>query len=354
MQTSSLPSRVVQDTLKCSLRQRFSTRFVIGTLLCATLVMLLRATQDYPTEVFDFYPLYYGAKAWWHDGTAYMLDNVVPVSDYSHPLFVVGNTYPLPAALLVLPFSFLPGKVAAITWLGFLTAGLLVALRLYGVPNWLMLYFPLWNGLNLEQFTVFILILQIVALWAYRERRPWILALCCTLILTKPNQGIFFVLALLLLSRQWRHFAVTATAIWGGSLLLDPHWVTEWIPALLRYRAVDYHEVYWQLAILAIPLLLLRNVIGGAIVAQFLVCPWPVGPYPVMAVPLAVIDDARSRWLMPLSFLWPLLPPFLDYPWTVALILIGPVVLLVMLRRWEETQARSSPGRVVTVDMPAT
>ena len=48
----------------------FSPRFLAGAALCALTVMLWRATQSYPTGVFDFYPLYYGAKAWLHTGNA--------------------------------------------------------------------------------------------------------------------------------------------------------------------------------------------------------------------------------------------------------------------------------------------
>jgi hypothetical protein len=51
----------------------FSARFVAGGLLVVIAVVFWRATVSYPTGVFDFYPLYYGAKAWLHGGNAYAM-----------------------------------------------------------------------------------------------------------------------------------------------------------------------------------------------------------------------------------------------------------------------------------------
>jgi hypothetical protein len=315
-------------------RPRFTPLYLLGVALCAAIVMALRAAIDYPTQIFDFYPLYYGARAWLHGGNAYDISAVAPVADHWHHLYQVGNIYPLPIILLVLPFSFLTPKVAAIVWLGTLTIALLLALRLGGLPGWFALYFPVLNGLNLEQCTILILTLQVVALWAYQTRRPWILALCCALIVAKPNHGLIFALCLILLARQWRQQLIVGGLVWGGSLLLDPNWIVEWIPTLFNHHDRMHLPIFWHLAFFALPLLLIGNIVGGATMLQFAILPWPVGPYPAVAIPLTVLRDRWSIWLVPCSFLWPLLAGPIGHAWSTALTLMLPMALIASVRWW--------------------
>lgn len=322
---------------------RFSQGYVISIMLCALAVMAWRLTRSYPTGVFDFYPLYYGAKAWLASGNAYNLTPVVPPSHFGYQLFQIGNIYPLPAILLALPFSILPPLAAGTLWLGLVTAGILIALRLNGWPLWLILYVPVIEGVRIEQHTAVVLLLQLLAYWAYRAERPWILALCCTLILSKPNQGFFFVLVLFVLSRYWRQFLIMGAAIWGGSLLLDPNWIAEWIPTLINHHNVLHQSILWPLALFAIPLFLVGNPIGGATVLQFAMLPYP-GVYAASAVPISVLDDPRSRWLLPLSFLWIIPAVLIGQAWSTALLLIVPVVILSALR-WREQHLVSWAGQ---------
>src|SRR5947207_3397945 len=210
--------------------ERFSPRFLLGAALGVLAVMVWRWLQSYPTHVFDFYPLYYGGMAWLRTGNAYLLGSVIPPHEQGYQLFQIGNVYPLPAVLVTLPFSLLPPQVAATLWVGLLAAGLLVALRLQRWSLWYLGYLPVLEGLRIEQYTTFVVILQMLALWALRARRPWALALCCALILTKPNQGLVFVVVVLLLAagtrlRVWRPLLAVGAALWGGAFLLDPGWV---------------------------------------------------------------------------------------------------------------------------------
>ncbi|HEX2186381.1 MAG TPA: glycosyltransferase 87 family protein, partial [Chloroflexota bacterium] len=311
----------------------FSGRFVAGALLVVLAAVVWRATRSYPTGVFDFYPLYYGAKAWLHGGNAYVLDAVVPLADKEKQLFQIGNVYPLPAVFLALPLSFLPPHLAGTVVVGLLTAGLVLALRLHRWPWWPLLYLPVLEGLRIEQYTMVILVLQLVALWALRERRTWLLALCCAVILSKPNQGLMFVLALLLLARDRRQVAkvgAVCALVWGGAFLLDPTWVAEWIPTLHNSHETLHQPFYWQLGLLAIPLLLARDLVGGALVLQFVMLPFP-GSYAASALPLAVLPDRRGIWLAPLSFLWPFAAVLLGAAWATGLTLVLPVVALALL-----------------------
>lgn len=293
-------------------------------------VMFWRSTQTYPTALNDLYPLYYGAKAWWHGAGAYNLTPVVPPEHHPYPLYQIGNIYPLPAVLLVLPLTILPPTAAAMVWLGGLVAGLLIALRLNGWSPWLLLYLPVINAVYAEQFTLFILVLQILAIWAYRTKRPWAFALCCALIVSKPNQGLIFVLALIILSRYWKQCAIVGGLIWGGSIVLDPRWISEWLPTLSRHHELTQQPILWWLALFALPLLLVRNYIGAAVMLQFLLMPYPHAAYPLSTVPLGVLDDKRYRWLIPLSFLWVLLHLALGEEWASVLTLILPMIALTL------------------------
>jgi hypothetical protein len=232
----------------------------------------------------------------------------------------------------MLPFSFLPPLAAGTAWLGIITAAFLIALRLNGWPFWLLLYLPVLEGLRIEQHTLVILVLQMLAIWAYRTKHPWVLALCCALILSKPNQGFFFVVTLFLLSRYWYQIIAICAVIWGGSFILDPNWVTEWIPMLTNTHNILHQQIFWPLALLAIPLFLTGNLIGGATVLQFVMLPYP-GIYSASAVPLSILDDPRGRWLAPLSLVWVLPAALIDETWSTALLIILPVVVL-SVSRW--------------------
>jgi hypothetical protein len=311
--------------------------------------MAWRARQSYATGVFDFYPLYYGAKAWLLNGNAYNLRPVVPAADQASSLFRIGNAYPLPAVLLALPFSFLSPTIAGMLWIGLLTAGLLLALRLADLSPWWAFSLPVLDGIRLEQYTILVVVMQIVAVWAWRTRRPWVLALCCALILTKPNQGLFFVAIIVLLARNWRHMLVVQAIFWGGALLLDPNWIGEWLPTLEQYRSVSQWPILWGLALAAIPLLLLRDWLGAAIALQFLILPYPTSSaYAATAVPLTVLDQRRSHWLNAFSYSWLIFLPLFGGAWAVALSVILPTVAAAILRHvgWP---LRRSPAVVPSI-----
>lgn len=318
--------------------------FMLLVILCTLTVGIWRSTATYPTDVFDMYPLYYGAQALLASGNAYDLSVVAPTTDHNFSLYIVGNTYPLPAVLWMIPLSLLPASIAASVWVAILLSGILLALRLSKLPLWWAFSMPILDGIRIEQYTILVIIFQILALWAWRERRPWMLALCCALILTKPNQGLFFVIALVLLARNWRQQIIVNALIWGGSFLLDPNWPLEWLPTLDRYREITHQPILWGLALFAIPLLFIRDWPGAAIVLQFLVLPFPtMSTYAAGAVPLTVLDDRRSKWLTVSSYCW-IFPALLLGPaWATALTILLPTVILA-LRRWHERTRRSSSG----------
>lgn len=325
---------------------RLATRFarpqILGIVVITLAAIIWRAFQRYPTGVFDFYPLYYGAKAWLHNGNAYDLAPVVPASHHGYQLYEIGNIYPLPGAFLALPFSVFPPVVAGTLWMGIMTAGILIALRLNGWPLWFAATLPILEAVRIEQHTAVILLLQLLAIWAYRTGRLWTVALCCTLILTKPNQGLLFAVLLCLLSRSWRQFAVLTLGLWGGSFLLDPNWVAELWPQLVNQREMLQQPIFWPLAFLALPLFFTRNLISGVAVLQFAILPY-AGIYAASAVPLGILDDRRSRWVCLLGVLWMFPAILLGQSWGLAIFVMLPVVALSALR-WRERNAATTPA----------
>jgi hypothetical protein len=314
--------------------------FFIGLIICGILAGIWGVAQ-YDSLV-DLYPLYYGGIAWRQLGNAYSLKPVVPESTYDDPILAIGNAYPLPAVLILLPLTYLPPKIASIVWIILLTMGILIALRICHVPYYFLLYLPILDGINLQQYAILVAALQFIALWAYEQHHDWILAICCTLILTKPSQGLIFVLALVLLTRKWRHFFIASAIVWGGSLLLDPKWFGEWLATLPKYLASSHTVAPWNIIILAMPLLLIKDYISTALVAQLAFFPHQT-TYTSVGMPIGVIHDRRSKWLIPLSYFWPLPAYYLGKIWGTALCFALPVVILSILRWWEQNH---NPGRI--------
>jgi hypothetical protein len=314
--------------------------FLLGAALFTLAMMVWRALRVYPSGVFDFYPLYNGGRAWRAVGDAYALDRIIPPGARDLQLFQIGNVYPFPAVLVTLPFSFPPPQVAAVLWVGCLSFGLVLALRLLGWSYLYLAYLPLMEGLRIEQYTIFVVILQLLAIWAWRVRRHWLLALCCALIIaTKPNHALIFALLLTWQTRTWRHLLALVLPFLALSFLLQPNWVGQWMRLLEHSHAVLAQPFLWPLALFAIPLLLIGDLVGVAVTLQFAMLPFP-GSYAASAVPLGVLGDRRSAWLIPVAILWMPAAPFIGATWATALTLLLPAVALSLWRWWSAPVAR--------------
>jgi hypothetical protein len=301
-------------------------RFVLLAALVVSGTMALQATQDYPTGLFDLYPLYYGAKAWLVTGSAYDLRAVAPPPPPGvTSLLDLGNAYPFPAIFFVLPLTALTPALAGIVWTGLLALSLVGAIRLVSGAWWLLLYLPLVEAVRIEQFTALIVAMQVAALWCLRHDRRWWLGLLECLIMTKPNHGALFVVVLLLLGHNWKQFMVWSAVVWGGSLLASPAWPMEWLPIALNNVDAVPRPVYWQFAVLLVPLVIVRDWISISLVAPVLLGQFR-DVYVAAALPLGVVDMPHSMWLAPTALLWVLVSTVWDPGWGTALMLVLPVV----------------------------
>jgi hypothetical protein len=300
-------------------------------------VMAFQAAQDYATGLFDLYPLYYGARAWLATGNAYDLKAVAPPEHAGVSLLELGNAYPFPALFFILPLAALAPATAGILWSGLVTFALTVGAKLARCW-WMLLYLPMVEAVRIEQYTALVVVFQLLALWALRQNRRWWLGLMECLILTKPNQGALFVLVLMVVARNWRQFGVWLAVIWGGSLVLSPAWPAEWLPVALNNVTAVSRPVYWQFAVLLVPLLLARDWLSVSLVAPVLAGQFR-DVYVAASLPLGVTDVALSRWLPPLAILWLYVSALTDPAWGTALTLVLPVVVL-SVQRWRSTAHR--------------
>ncbi len=169
----------------------------------------------------------------------------------------VAFAYPLYVSLFILPLAFLPYPQAQALWLSglvFLTlATVSIILRtfdwkpspggLLALSLWCLLLYPTARSIVLGQFTIFVLALVALALWAMQ--RGWDFLAGCSLALTtiKP-QMVFLLIPFLLLwgltGRRYRilggFLAMMAILLLLPSFLL-PTWILSFITGLSRYQA---------------------------------------------------------------------------------------------------------------------
>lgn len=292
------------------------------------------------TPLMDLTPLYYGAQAWLHSGNAYDLSLTTPPEIRNLFVIVAGSGYPFPAILLVLPLSLLPVNVAAALWLAGFVAAVIVALWLNRAPPWLILYFPLIEAFVLHQYMLLLFVVSLVALWAYKQERPWLLALCCALMLTKPTFSAVPALALAVLARNWRQQAAMMALVWGGATLLDPGWPLEYLASLRTYIAMAAQgpDVLWPVILLVPLLFALGDPLSAAVVTQVALTPF-TSIYNTALLPLSHVSDRRSLLITLCALIYSPLSIIADRPIAVAVSFVLPVVALSLLRRF-------SPGDV--------
>jgi len=174
----------------------------------------------------------------------------------------VAFAYPLYVSLYILPLAFLPYPQAQALWLSglvFLTlATVIITLRtfdwrpssggLLALSLWCLLLYPTARSIILGQFTIPVLALLALALWAIK--RGWDLLAGCSLALATIKPQIIFLLIpfLLLWALRWRRYRIPGgfLAAMGVLLLLPsfilPTWIPSFLAGLSRYQA--YTSLY--------------------------------------------------------------------------------------------------------------
>ncbi len=228
-------------------REKRVRRVVVGLLVIAWIGLFLAIPSI--TIAGDFYSVYHGART--------VLAGHNPYSDaavrelqqlWPSPHAASGFPYPLPIAMAVAPLALLPVSIATVLWLliGCALAFSVVRLR----PDWPdapllpLLWMPLFDAVWSRQVTLVWFGLVVLLLLALRSRRAWVAGLCIALLPAKPQVGLLF--ALYGLVRGWneqRRVLGWALAfgvlVWGGSLLIQPTWIADWLAVLPRYETIN-------------------------------------------------------------------------------------------------------------------
>jgi hypothetical protein len=210
----------------------------------------------------DFYPLYRAGQALLAGENPYGPELTAEFTRiWQVPYAAAGFAYPLPAVIGILPLVLLPLPVAILVWVlaGSLGSAASIGLR----EDWRSLlllpfcFMPLYNAAIMKQATLVWFALVVLLLFAMRWEKTWLVGLCIALLPAKPQAGIFFAIAGLIWAWRGRRQALLwaagwATLVWGGSFLLQPGWVSDWIASVMRYNQIVYTASLWPWGVLLI------------------------------------------------------------------------------------------------------
>jgi hypothetical protein len=241
--------------LRQALFNKYSWIFICG--LCIWIWLLLSThSQSSEYAIGDFYPVYVAGRAF--------LNGIDPYSDqiiqelshtWNAPYASAGFAYPLPIIVLILPILVLPYIPSMICWMLFGLVSSFAAIDLQ--KHWRPLialpfcFLPLYNATVAAQATLIWFGLAVLLLLGIKYEKVWLIGICIALLPIKPQTGIIF--ALVGIWWVWRKQAwsaliwagITGSLIWGGSFLLQPSWLQDWLMSLKRYDEVVYTEQFW-------------------------------------------------------------------------------------------------------------
>lgn len=245
----------------------------------------------------DLMPRYVGCQAFYQGNTPYsdtVAAEIIVFTGDPWPF-----AYPAHLCLVLAPFWLMPYTPSAALWTFlnlalFLTFPLVFSLYVlrWRMPALLMLVFTLGVVLGfrytlmtitLSQFTGFVLLCLVGAVWGLREQRPWLTALCLAGMTIRPDGGVIAagLIAVAILVGQWRVLPIWLAAlliIWLGSRLMIGDWELRFIQHLGEYRELNRKTSWLPLDLGA----------AGAV----LLCVMMTGWTAVMAVKL-------RRWIQP-------------------------------------------------------
>lgn len=267
----------------------------LGVALLAVLQIPMTSERG---GVFDYWPLYYGAKAWIATGDAYWFDPTLPNLGQ---LSQVGNAYPIHAVLLLgLPLAWASPTAAGVIWV------LVVGLAWLGAIAWAreswywLLWLPMWDALRMQQPSAAVTVAAIVALGSIRREARWPFLASLVALSVKPQQTIFLLILFAWMGRRWwRAQLATAALAVSVSVVAQPDWVGQWM-AQIANRSLVVEGERWLLVWL-VPLgiwLALRGwQVTAAAVMSTAVGPWPeLAYYTTSAWPLG-LDRQRGAMM---------------------------------------------------------
>lgn len=271
---------------------------------------------------------------------------------YDEPFASGGFAYPLPVMWLALPLIVLPEWMIGPVW-GMLGVGsALVGLLLLRMPLFLLFFLPLPLGFILQQVTVMLVGLLLIGIWAWQQRRWWILgAIVALTIGAKPQATLVAAVVLAFLALRagaWLPIVVCMLAVFLPTFLLEPNWVGAWVAAVARYHSAIGPKMLWQWIPVALLLLGFRQYWAGAAVLQIALFPSLLG-YTLLPLLLAYVDPAIRRfsllgvalsWSSIFLLVYPLLPFQQDW-WSTGICYLTPMLIGTGYQLYQQRRAHS-------------
>ena len=143
---------------------------------------------------------------------------------YANPVSEDYVSYPLPAAFVAFPFSFLPDPLSSGVFMG-ISSGLLAWLVLARGKPWQLALFASWP------FTYSVFFAQ----WTPLVTCLWFAPLLVSLVVVKPQ----IALPLVLTERPYWRGILVCVLLTGLSLLMYPRWPSVWLGQLGGYKGAS-------------------------------------------------------------------------------------------------------------------
>lgn len=334
---------------------RFWSYTLLFIIIVSLWLILLVALQYPDTLGTDFYPLYYAAhllRAGENPYGAAATNHLIVT--WPVPFAQAGIAYPLPAILSFWLVLLLPLPIGMWVWVSSGAVGAWFVIRLR--EDWAQLlllpccFMPLHRAILLKQATLIWFACIVVLLFAMRDRRAWLVGWCIAVLPAKPQTGLLFALAGLVWAiREHRRALLWAVLwvgiIWGGSFVLQPGWVGEWLASVRRYNQIVLTASLWPLGLVIIPLTWRLPWYARLSVAQVVLFPlsdiYSVLPLLLVWVaiggPLALVGSG-------ISWLW----VFLDLPNTITFVWLILLVPLIGALGWRFAQSIVAQRRKTT------
>jgi hypothetical protein len=197
----------------------------------------------------DFFPLFTGAHAvamgadpFGPETSRYLKDHWTAASTHAVAAVVA---YPMPALLLIVPFTVLPLGAAAALWHALIIAlyggAALLAARSSLELGAMLFFFPALQGIALNTSTIPLLAALLICR-SQSATGSLVRGLLWTLLPLKPQTGLLFLLDELRRAAahaRWRTvcwFLGSSLALWGLSFLVQPGWLGAWWGNVEQYR----------------------------------------------------------------------------------------------------------------------
>lgn len=245
----------------------------MATVIVAVYLLLAYGTYSTFTSQLaggnDFYPRWLGTRTFILEGRdPYSVD---VTSEIQYGMYgrlarededQVAFAYPFYVSLFVLPFALLPYPLAQACWLSMLVLAALAALiltiqtldwrpsapGLLGLGLWVVLFYPTLRSIVLGQFSIMVLALVALTLWALHRGSPF-LAGCSLALSTVKPQMVFLIVPFLLCSAWTRghrravfSFFLTMAVLLIATSAMLPTWIPSFLSGLTSYES--YTSIY--------------------------------------------------------------------------------------------------------------